>query len=165
MNKMTITITFYNKTDKEINIKDVYQKAKEFLDFTGYPYNYFGLMTKTRSYGKIFTVNRSEKKIYSETDENIKSIGLLSLPKGFKQAAFDYDVSIYISQNVITATLNESDYNEAVYSEFLCCFNDIYPEYETEIFKMSRSEAPFFYVMRDNSPEFYKTLEIIYSNH
>lgn len=164
MEKLTVTIAVHNSGENfDIKLTEIYNKAKQLFETTGYDHNYFAYISSNFKSGKVIHIKNEKrlKKEIEENYENVKVIELYSLIDDFKQAAFDYNVYMRISRENMMFTINKSDYSKDLYSAFVSLFKNVYHAGNIEVFELDKREWPLTYVCKDNDIEYYKTLVVL----
>lgn len=139
-----------------------YEKCKDIFIELKYKFNYLSIDSENFKDGKIKTVSRFEKKMIEEiTNKNqVRSICFFSLPENFRNCGFDYDVSIEWNKNFLLFTFSNS-VNKIITNQIINDFRIFFEIDKVEIFKMSRKECPWIYVLGVNPKSSFKTLKIL----
>ena len=153
MDKITVSIVFYGRPNGMW--LEWYEDAKKVFDIVGHEYNYVG----TTLMDQMRTVKRTEKRVYRELHNDlVKDIVMQSLPEGFAQAYFHYDVSIGRIEDYLAFTFNKSDYEKVNEDEMISIFSKYVIDPKIEIFELNRFECPSLYMSKANSEETYSEL-------
>ncbi|MCM3133743.1 hypothetical protein M3629_13180 [Paenibacillus polysaccharolyticus] len=103
--RLTTSIVLYGKieSDDMSQWQAFYHLSKQIINSLNLEPNYIGISGDLFSGKKIKTLARMEKKLLKsfENSEDIESLEIYALPENFTVAAFDYDVYISRSKEVV----------------------------------------------------------------
>lgn len=135
---------------------DVFQKL-------GYKRTHLGITSPSFQGDRILTVARKEKQILQvlKDGEIPEDLMCYSLPKGFRQAAFDYEVDATRAGEYIHLEMNASDFPKIDAEQVIDLLKKYIELDHGEIFQMSRYEVPLLYVAANNPVSMYPSLQII----
>ena len=70
MEKLTVTIAVHNSGENfDIKLTEIYNKAKQLFETTGYDHNYFAYISSNFKSGKVIHI-KNEKRLKKEIEEN-----------------------------------------------------------------------------------------------
>lgn len=152
MDKKVISITLWGNGTEKGKWIEWYEDIKEIMNSLGYKNTHIGIDSKSYTSGKILTVARKEKEILAKIrdGEIPSSLSCYSLPKGYRQAALEYELYCDRGEKDISVIMNETDYtpeNEQMIISVLKKYID--SEYGA-IYSALRSDAPWLYVGNRN---------------
>lgn len=133
----------------------------------GYIPNYIGVIGQSFASGKINLIKRIDKRLRKALSEGeeFSSIAIYSLPDGYNQAAFDYE--IYLSRDTqeksphIIFTIPSDSYKNLDENSIIKELKRFINFTNGQVFEMLSSESPQFYAAKVNLPEVYKSLKIL----
>jgi hypothetical protein len=157
----------------EINLSstewwECYNLIKKIILSMNYKPNYIGIQSKSFKSGKILILDRSEDRLKKALDngETLDSLDVLSLEPGFKQAAFDYNVSVLVYKDFkphhITVTVKDGNKFENLCHDVIVEDLKEYIRFESgKIYQLSISEDPLIYVLKGKPDSNVKGLNVI----
>ncbi len=147
MSEKVISITLWGNGSEMGKWIDWYDDIKEIMNSLGYKQTHIGIKSKSYTSGKALTVARKEKEILAKIkDGEIPLImECLSLPKGYKQAAFDYEFYCARTEEYISVMMKEADYNPDNEQMIISVLKKYINSEYGEIYSALRSDAPFVY--------------------
>ena len=159
-----ITISLWGRTKSDM-WEAWYDEAKSFGRAIGADITHIGVTGTGYASSKIMTVKRKEKEVIDRIrrGEEILGISLYSLPNDYKIAAFDYDLSFWITNAFIAVSMNEKYYDSDIEERFLSKMVKYIDLESGEVFSTSDDESPYIYsATRDidnlNTYEFIKNI-------
>lgn len=165
MDEKVISITLWGNGAEKGKWIEWYDDIKEIMNSLGYKQTHIGIESKSYTSGKILTVVRKEKEILAKIKDGEIPLSFCcySLPKGYRQAVFDYEFYCERARGDISVIMKEADYNldneQIIISVLKKYINSEYGE----IYSALRSDAPWIYAgTRDvNNLETYELIKKI----
>lgn len=149
MDKKVISITLWGNGTEKGKWIEWYEDIKEIMNSLGYKHTHIGIDSKSYTSGKVLTVARKEKEILAKIrdGEIPTSLSGYSLPKEYRQAAFDYEFFCIRNKEYVLVMMNEADYNPDNEQMIISVLKKYINSEHGEIYSGLRSDAPFIYAV------------------
>lgn len=147
MDKKVISITLWGNGAEKGKWIEWYDDIKEIMNSLGYKQTHIGITSKSYTSGKILTVARKEKEILAKIKDGEipSSFSCYSLPKGYRQAVFDYEFYCEREEKDVSVIMNEVDYNPDNEQMIISVLKKYIDSEYGEIYSALRSDAPWIY--------------------